>query len=113
MVVCDGFAGNVLLKSGEGVAEFVVAILQREIDADPRIAESLDVFAPIFRRLMQRIDYSENGGAPRCWASTASRVIGHGRSHAKAIASGIRAARAAAASGYVAAIRDALAERSA
>lgn len=107
VVVCDGFAGNVLLKSGEGVAELIVAILQREIDADPHIAESLEVFAPIFRRLQQRIDYSETGGAPLLGVNGVS-FVGHGRSRAKAIASGIRAARDAAASGYVEAIRQAL-----
>lgn len=107
VVVCDGFAGNVLLKSGEGVAELIVAILQRELDADPHIAESLDVFAPVFRRLMQRIDYAETGGAPLLGINGVS-VIGHGRSRAKAIASGLRAARDLAASGYVAALRDAV-----
>ncbi len=107
VVVCDGFAGNVLLKSGEGVAELIVSILQREIQADPDIAESLEVFAPIFKRLMQRIDYSETGGAPLLGIDGVS-FIGHGRSHAKAVANGIRAAGAAASSGYVAAIRGAL-----
>ncbi len=46
VVVCDGFAGNVLIKSGEGMAEMVFDLLQREIDADPNITESLDDFAP-------------------------------------------------------------------
>jgi phosphate acyltransferase len=107
VVVCDGFAGNILLKSGEGVAELIISILQREIQADTQIAESMEVFAPVFRRLMQRIDYAETGGAPLLGINGVS-VIGHGRSQAKAVASGIRAAGAAAASGYVAAIRDAL-----
>lgn len=107
VIVCDGFAGNVLLKSGEGVAELIVAILQGEIDADPHIKESMSVFAPIFHRLMQRIDYAEYGGAPLLGVQGVS-FIGHGRSKARAIASGLRAAGEAARSGYVAAIRDAL-----
>ncbi|MDQ2686295.1 MAG: phosphate acyltransferase PlsX [Armatimonadota bacterium] len=110
VIVCDGFAGNILLKSGEGVAELIVAILQRELAADAHIAESMDVFAPIFKRLMQRIDYSETGGAPLLGIEGVS-IIGHGRSRAKAIANGIRAAREAAASGYVAATREALSAR--
>ncbi len=110
VIVCDGFAGNILLKSGEGVAELIVAILQREIAADAHIADSLDAFAPVFKRLMQRIDYSETGGAPLLGIEGVS-IIGHGRSQAKAIASGIRAAREAAASGYVAATRVALQTR--
>lgn len=110
VVVCDGFAGNILLKSGEGVAELIVAILQRELAADTQIAESMDVFAPVFKRLMQRIDYSETGGAPLLGINGVS-IIGHGRSRAKAIANGIRVAREAAASGYIAATREALAAR--
>lgn len=107
VVVCDGFAGNVLLKTGEGVAELIIAILQREIDADPHIQESMDVFAPVFKRLMQRIDYAETGGAPLLGIDGVS-VIGHGRSRAKAIASGIRAARDGAESDFVAATRESL-----
>ncbi len=107
VVVCDGFAGNVLLKSGEGMAEMVFELLQREIDADPLITESLDVFEPIFRRLTQRVHYSEFGGAPLLGVNGGS-FIGHGRSNAKAIASGLRTAITAAGSGYVQAIREAL-----
>ena len=107
VVVCDGFAGNILVKSGEGMAEMVFDLLQREIDADPLITESLDVFAPIFRRLAQRVHYSEYGGAPLLGVNGAS-FIGHGRSNAKAVASGIRTAITAARSGYVQAIAEAL-----
>jgi len=109
VVVCDGFAGNVFLKSGEGVAELIIAILQRDIDSDPNIRESMDVFTPIFQRLMQRIHYTEYGGAPLLGINGVS-FVGHGRSNAKAIASGLRAAHAAAASGYVPAIREAVAQ---
>lgn len=107
VVICDGFAGNILLKSGEGMAEMVFDLLQHEIDSDPNITESLDVFAPIFRRLMQRVHYSEYGGAPLLGVNGVS-VIGHGRSNAKAVASGLRAAATSAGSGYVQAIREAL-----
>ena len=107
VVVCDGFAGNVLLKSGEGMAEMVFDLMQREINADPLIAESVDVFASILRRVTQRVHYSEFGGAPLLGVNGAS-FIGHGRSNAKAIAGGLRTAVTAAGSGYVQAIREAL-----
>lgn len=107
VVVCDGFAGNILLKSGEGVAELIVSILKNEIDSDPQIAESMDVFKPVFHRLLRRIDYAETGGAPLLGINGVS-FIGHGRSHWRAIASGIKGALIDAASGYVEAIRDAM-----
>lgn len=107
VVVCDGFAGNVLLKSGEGMAEMVFDLLQREVDADPLAADLRDVIAPIFRRVTQRIHYSEFGAAPLLGVNGAS-FIGHGRSNAKAIAGGLRTVITAAGSGYVQAIREAL-----
>lgn len=107
VVVCDGFAGNILLKAGEGVAELILWLLQQEIAASPQPSETMGLMKPMLGRLMQRIDYAEIGGAPLLGINGVS-FIGHGRSHAKAIASGIRAARDAARSGYVQAIRDAL-----
>ncbi len=107
VVVCDGFWGNVLVKSGEGMAEMILDLLHRMTDAEPQLAASQDVFNPIFRRLAQRIHYSEFGGATLLGVNGVS-VVGHGRSDAKAIAGGIRAAADAAAGGYVQAIRDAL-----
>ncbi len=107
VVVCDGFWGNVLIKSGEGMAEMVFDLLHRMAEADPEISASQDAFNLLFRRLAQRVHYSEFGGATLLGVNGVS-VIGHGRSDAKAIAGGIRAAADAAAGGYVQAIRDAL-----
>ncbi len=107
VVVCDGFAGNILLKSGEGVAEFIVALLRAELGGEAYSNETRSLFKPILGKLLQRIDYAETGGAPLLGINGVS-LIGHGRSHAKAVASGIRAARTIAQSGYVEAVRKAL-----
>ena len=107
VVVCDGFWGNILIKSGEGMAEMIFDLLHRMTEADLELAASQDAFNLISKRLAQRIHYSEFGGATLLGVSGVS-VIGHGRSDAKAIAGGIRAAADAAAGGYVQAIRDAL-----
>jgi glycerol-3-phosphate acyltransferase PlsX len=105
VIVCDGFAGNVLLKASEGVAEMIVHLIQKEFAAvDPAVQGSL---LPLFGRLKQRIDYAETGGAPLLGVNGVS-IIGHGRSKSKAIASGIRSALHAAESGFVGAIREAL-----
>ena len=104
VVVCDGFAGNMVLKTSEGTAEFIVALMQREMAAHTELASTRDNVMSLLARLQGRIDYAEYGGAPLLGINGVS-IIGHGRSHARAVASGIRAARAAAASGYVAAIR--------
>ena len=107
VVVCDGFAGNVLLKSGEGMAEMVFDLFQREMDAHALGADLLDAISPIFRRVTQRVHYSEFGAAPLLGVNGAS-FIAHGRSNAKAIVGGLRTVITAAGSGYVQAIREAL-----
>lgn len=107
VVVCDGFAGNILLKSGEGVAEFIISLLRKELGEASYPEETQALFKPILSKLLKRIDYAETGGAPLLGINGVS-LIGHGRSHAKAIASGLRAARTIAQSGYVEAIRQAL-----
>ena len=107
VVVCDGFWGNILVKSGEGMAEMVFDLLHRMTETEPEIASSQAVLDRLFRQLAQQIHYSEFGGATLLGVNGVS-VIGHGRSDAKAIAGGIRAAIDAAAGGYVQAIRDAL-----
>jgi phosphate acyltransferase len=66
-----------------------------------------DALMPLLRKLKHRVDYSEYGGAPLLGVNGVS-VIGHGRSRAKAIASGIRAAIRGAESKFVDAIRETL-----
>ncbi len=107
VVVCDGFAGNLVLKTSEGTAEFIVALVQREMAGDAATASARALVASVLGRLQSRIDYAEYGAAPLLGINGVS-LIGHGRSHARAIASGIRAARDAAAADCVGAIREAL-----
>jgi len=107
VVVCDGFAGNVLVKSGEGMAEMIFDMLDHEMTSNPDFRQSRSLLTPVFQRLAQKIHYSEFGGAPLLGVNGVS-VIGHGRSDAKAIVGGLRAALTAAESGYVQAIREAL-----
>lgn len=107
VVVCDGFAGNILLKTGEGVAEFIVSLLRKELGDASYSEETRALFKPLMGSLLKRIDYAEAGGAPLLGINGVS-IIGHGRSDAKAIAGGLRSARSLAQSGYVEAIRQAL-----
>ncbi|MGO8669876.1 MAG: phosphate acyltransferase PlsX [Capsulimonadaceae bacterium] len=110
VVVCDGFAGNVFLKAGEGVAEMILNFLQQELPSESLPEAASTVVLSALERLKRRIDYSEYGGAPLLGVNGVS-VIGHGRSHAKAIASGIAIALRGAESDFVAAIRGALSGR--
>jgi len=91
VIVCDGFVGNVALKSSEGIADSMSAML--------RAATRKSLWARIgyfFMRQVQegirrRIDYSEYGGVPLLGIN-GTCFICHGHSSPKAIKNAIRAA---------------------
>src|SRR5207245_2304408 len=64
VVVCDGFDGNILLKTGEGVAELVLDLLRAELTRHKWMQPLLLPFRKGIRRLRNRLDYREFGGAP-------------------------------------------------
>jgi glycerol-3-phosphate acyltransferase PlsX len=89
VVVCDGFVGNVALKIGEGTASFMVSLIEEEVRRNPLLVIPLSMFRGVIRRLKRRTDYAEYGGA-HLLGVRGICVIGHGRSHASAIANGVR-----------------------
>jgi glycerol-3-phosphate acyltransferase PlsX len=90
VVVCDGFTGNVVLKTGEGLVATLETMLRREVGQSmaSRIANWL--VGRGFKRLKVRMDAGERGGAPLLGVNGVA-VIGHGRSDARAIRNGIAA----------------------
>ena len=93
VLVCDGFAGNLILKFYESVAEFVIGLLKRELSAHN--AEELEL-NEIFRFL----DYEEVGGAPLLGVNGVS-IIMHGSSSPKAFFNGLGVAARAVESSMV------------
>lgn len=104
VVVCDGFVGNVFLKTGEGVAEMVIGMLRSEVEQKVWMKAFALPLVPALRRLRRRIDYTERGGAPLLGVNGIC-VIGHGRSDANAIANACRVAQRAAQHNMVERIR--------
>ncbi len=91
VIVMDGYTGNVLLKASESLAESILHLIREEISASTRAKLGAWLSRPAFRRVRQRIDASEYGGAPLLGVRGCC-VIGHGRSSAYAIKHGVRAA---------------------
>lgn len=91
VVVCDGFVGNIVLKTSEGLAEAIMKMLKREIAdvATGRIGYLL--MKPALRNFKKKTDYDEYGGAPLLGIS-GTCIISHGRSSAKAIRNAIKVA---------------------
>ena len=64
VVVCDGYTGNIALKTMEGAAEFFGTLLKTELRANPRTMLGALLAKPAFDRVRVRLDYEEYGGAP-------------------------------------------------
>ncbi|MBK9796748.1 MAG: phosphate acyltransferase PlsX [Holophagaceae bacterium] len=95
VIACDGFVGNVVLKSSEALAEGIISGL-RESFMQSALTKFAGLLAkPAMKSFKKKLDYSEYGGAPLLGVKGVS-IIGHGRSDAKAVRNAIRAALRAA-----------------
>lgn len=94
VLVCDGFAGNILLKTLEGTAGAMFSLLKTEFTKSLKNKLAAAVLMPSMRSLKQTLDYKEHGGAPLLGLSGLV-VKGHGSSDGEAIKNAIRQARTA------------------
>jgi glycerol-3-phosphate acyltransferase PlsX len=88
VVVCDGFTGNIVLKTSEGLVEAVEALLGEELQGTVPGQVGYLLSRRAFRRFRRRVDYSEYGGAPLLGVAGLA-VVGHGRSSARAVRNAI------------------------
>ncbi|HEX6902609.1 MAG TPA: phosphate acyltransferase PlsX [Thermoanaerobaculia bacterium] len=91
VIVCDGFVGNVVLKSAESLAEFMIRKMREEIEHSGRGKVGYLFARPVFERFRRMTDYREYGGAPLLGLNGGC-LIGHGRSNAHAIQNAVRRA---------------------
>ena len=88
IVVCDGFNGNIVLKTSEGVVKLVFNLLMKEMQ---EIYMDKKVCGILFERLSKKLDYKEYGGAILLGVKGIC-IISHGVSKAKAIKNAIKQA---------------------
>lgn len=94
VVVCDGFTGNVLIKTSEGVAEALYGLIRRELTSSLRNKLLALGLRAAFVQIRKKMDYAEYGGAPLLGLREVA-IIAHGRSNAWAIANALRVAHQA------------------
>jgi glycerol-3-phosphate acyltransferase PlsX len=87
VIVCDGFAGNIVLKCVEGMAEGLFKMIVNEVQEQS--PELLQQFKPVMKRVYQKHDWQEAGGAPLLGVNGYC-LICHGKSEARAIKNAIR-----------------------
>lgn len=88
IVVTDGFTGNVLLKTAEGVITMLTDSLRREFTATLPRKLAAFVLRPAIRSMRANLDYSVIGGAPLLGVNGVV-IISHGRSNELAIANAV------------------------
>jgi glycerol-3-phosphate acyltransferase PlsX len=110
VAVTDGFTGNVMLKTSEAVAKFLVDKIKENIQSGNLFTK---LGGLLIKRSMGKIkklmDPSEEGAAPLLGVNGLV-FIGHGRSDAHAIKNAIRIAKIAVESSVQNSIRDAIKE---
>lgn len=83
VVVCDGFVGNVVLKTVEGVGLGIFGALRQTLTGKWSTRLAAGVLRPSLRKFRDRFDYAEYGGAP--FLGVAGGCIkAHGSSNARA-----------------------------
>jgi glycerol-3-phosphate acyltransferase PlsX len=91
VVVTDGFTGNVVLKTAEGVSQFVFDLMRQEVTSSSLGKLGGSLLRGAFTRLKKKLDYAEEGGAPLLGVEGVA-VLCHGASSAKAVKNAIRVA---------------------
>lgn len=92
VVLCDGFTGNIILKSCEATAKAVSKWLKGELKSNPLRLLGAAIAQGAFKAVKQKSSYEYVGGSPLLGVNGVC-IIGHGGSSALAIQNAIRVAR--------------------
>ena len=105
VVVCDGFVGNIVLKTTEGVASYVFDLLKEALNDNLKSKIGALLLKDQLKAMKAKLDYRKYGGAPLLGLQ-APVIISHGSSDEQAIYSAIKVAREAILNNVVAKIEE-------
>ncbi len=91
VIVCDGFVGNVALKTSEGLTRLVREMLRDSLTKTVTAQVGALLSRKAFNTFKKSLDPSEYGGAPLLGVRGVC-IVGHGSSNDRAILNGIRVA---------------------
>ena len=100
VVVTDGFTGNIALKTAEGVARFISALMKDALTSGVMAKAGAMLALPALRRMRQKIDPSAINGGPLLGLNGIV-VKSHGGADAKGYGNAIRIAVELARSDYL------------
>jgi phosphate acyltransferase len=94
VVVCDGFTGNVIIKTSEGVGKLVMDTLKDEARKSLKVKAGGLLLKPALKEVKRRVSDEDFGGALLLGVNGIC-VIGHGSSNAIAIQNAIKVTKQA------------------
>lgn len=109
VIVCDGFSGNILLKSTEGAAQLIFGKLKKGLMSSVRSKLGALMVKPAFKTVKNELDYEQYGGAALLGVKGAL-VKAHGSSKGHAYACAIAQAHTMVKGGVVGIIAQSLEE---
>jgi len=89
VIVTDGFTGNVVLKTAEGVATMLGHKVKQELGHDLLARVGALFLMPALKRVKAEVDWEEYGAAPLLGVNGVC-FVGHGSSGPRAVCSAIR-----------------------
>jgi len=105
VIVTDGFTGNIVLKTGEGIVQFIFDTLKSSINESLLNKIAALMLKPVFKKMKKDIDASEYGGALFLGLEGMS-LKAHGGSDSKAIKNGIKAAHKLAENNFIESLKN-------
>jgi glycerol-3-phosphate acyltransferase PlsX len=100
VVVCDGFVGNIILKTIEGAIISIFDIMKEQFKQDWIAKIGAVLSYPVYSYLKKKLDHTEYGGALLVGLNGLP-IVCHGRSNGKAIMNAIKFASKISQSGFV------------
>jgi glycerol-3-phosphate acyltransferase PlsX len=91
VVICDGFVGNVVLKTCESLAVAMISMLKRELGKNPKRRLGAYLAQNALRAIKRRMDPEAEGGAPLLGLNGIV-MKAHGSARERAVANAIRVA---------------------
>jgi phosphate acyltransferase len=108
VVVCDGFVGNIVLKTMEGAVELALNCMRQYVQKSFRSKIGMWLAKPMFKALFrEKLDKSAYGGAPLLGLNQIG-IVCHGSSDVRAIKNAVRVADMLVKQGTIAELANAL-----
>jgi len=91
VIVCDGFVGNVVLKTSESLGTIILDMIKEEVKKSFISKIGAILMLPALKRFKKKADFAEYGGAPLL-GTKGTCIITHGRADGKAIKNALKVA---------------------